>query len=169
MWAGAANFHCFARQPDSSLAMSDRVLALDPRFVPGLQLRAQALSFQGRHDEAIATARELVAAVPTLGWSHATLAAVLARGGRRASARAIVDSLAQAAEQDPTYPGDMARALASLGDGDAAFAWLQRALRERVNAIAYLLVDPQLDELRVDSRFAALLRDAGLADTPRSR
>ncbi|HEX5818131.1 MAG TPA: protein kinase [Gemmatimonadales bacterium] len=169
MWAGAANFHFYARQPDSSLAMSDRVLALDPRFVPGLQLRAQALSFQGRHDEAIAMARELVSAQPRLGASHASLAAVLARGGRRAAARAILDSLANAAEQDPTYPGDMARAFTALGDRDAAFAWLQRALRERLTVIAYLLVDPQLDDLRADSRFAALLRDAGLADMPRPR
>ena len=169
MWAGAANFHFFARHLDSSLAMSDRVLALDSRFVPGLQLRAQALSLQGRHDEAIATARELVTAVPTLGWSHATLAAVLARGGRRSAARALLDSLAHAAVQDPTYAGDMARALAALGDRDGAFAWLERALRERSNAIAYLRVDPQLDGLRADSRFPALVRDAGLADTPPSR
>ena len=64
---------------------------------------------------------------------------------------------------------ESARALAALGDRDGAFAWLERALRERSNAIAYLRVDPQLDGLRADSRFPALVRDAGLADTPPSR
>ena len=168
LWTGAANFHFYARRPDSSLAMADRALGLNARFVPALEFRARALSFLGRHDEAIATARQLAAEAPTLGWVQATLAEVLARGARGQSARVLLDSLENEGPE-VSYGGYMARAYAALGDRDRAFTWLERAVRGRSPVIAYLRVDPQFDALRGDVRFARLLREAGLADVPASR
>jgi hypothetical protein len=49
-----------------------------------------------------------------------------------------------------------------LGDHDAAFAALGRALANRSAAIAYLDVEPLVDPLRADPRFAALLAEAGV-------
>jgi hypothetical protein len=46
----------------------------------------------------------------------------------------------------------------SIGDRDRAFEHLERAYRERSFLIAVLQVTPQLDPLRDDPRYAALLR-----------
>ena len=51
---------------------------------------------------------------------------------------------------------------AGLGDTDAAFGWLDRAVAERSGSTRYLRVDVRLDPLREDPRFAALLERVGL-------
>jgi hypothetical protein len=45
---------------------------------------------------------------------------------------------------------------------DNAFLWLGRAYAERAPWIAYMRVDPRLDPLRSDPRFASLLKQARL-------
>ena len=45
-----------------------------------------------------------------------------------------------------------------LGDKDQAFSWLQKALDERSTWVMYYRVEPRLDPLRADPRFAALLQ-----------
>jgi TolB-like protein/DNA-binding winged helix-turn-helix (wHTH) protein len=49
-----------------------------------------------------------------------------------------------------------------LGDKEEAFRWLEKAYEERPNWIPWIKVDPSLDALRSDPRFAALLRRMGL-------
>jgi hypothetical protein len=49
-----------------------------------------------------------------------------------------------------------------LGDVDGAFRWLERAYTERSNIMRGLKVNPSLDPLRGDPRFADLLRRVGL-------
>jgi hypothetical protein len=49
-----------------------------------------------------------------------------------------------------------------LGQTDRAFEWLQKACDERAAALMNVKVDPALDSLRGDRRFAALLACAGL-------
>jgi tetratricopeptide (TPR) repeat protein len=163
MWAGAANFNFFARRLDAALAAADRSLELDPRFPPAMELRARALSRLGRSLEAITSARRMVAEAPGLAWGHATLAEVLAAADSLRAATAIMDSLARMPEAERAFPGAMARAYAALGNRDGAIDWLERALRERSSAIAYLSVEPAYDPLRGDPRFVQLLLDAGLA------
>ncbi len=45
----------------------------------------------------------------------------------------------------------------ALGDPDQAFQELERAYHEKSSALFALGVDPRLDNLRKDPRFAALL------------
>jgi hypothetical protein len=49
-----------------------------------------------------------------------------------------------------------------LGQPDRAFEWLDRARQQRAAPLAYLKVEPELDALRADRRFAALLAQIGL-------
>ena len=52
---------------------------------------------------------------------------------------------------------------AGLGEPDAAFEWLDRALDDRRGWLAYLKVEPLLDPLRSDARFTRLLERMRLA------
>ena len=60
----------------------------------------------------------------------------------------------------PAY--DRAVMYAGLNQIDSALAWLQRAYEERSSWMSYLSVEPRLDPLRSDPRFAMLLRKVGL-------
>ena len=52
--------------------------------------------------------------------------------------------------------------IASLGDKDQAFAWLERADKERDGILARIKVDSRFDNLRSDPRFTELLKRLGL-------
>ena len=45
---------------------------------------------------------------------------------------------------------------------DEAFAWLEKDIDLRKETVVFLKVDPQLDPLRSDPRFAVLLERLGL-------
>ena len=49
---------------------------------------------------------------------------------------------------------------AALGDHDQAFEWLTCGVQERSGWVAYLRIDPCLDDLHADPRFERLLLDA---------
>lgn len=49
-----------------------------------------------------------------------------------------------------------------LGEEDQAFEWLQRARDDRAFYLVFLKVEPRLDGLRSDPRFADLLRRMGI-------
>jgi hypothetical protein len=51
---------------------------------------------------------------------------------------------------------------ADAGDGEAAFAALQRAVAGRDPMVVMLAVDPEFAPMRADRRFTALLRRLGL-------
>jgi hypothetical protein len=48
-----------------------------------------------------------------------------------------------------------------LGQKDRAFEWFEKAFVERSGWMAYLKVDPRLDPVRTDPRYADLLRRVG--------
>ena len=62
-----------------------------------------------------------------------------------------------------------------LGDKDATFEWLERALAEHDVHLMFLTVDPKWDPLREDPRFKSILkrcdfmRTAGLERTSSGR
>jgi hypothetical protein len=57
---------------------------------------------------------------------------------------------------------DMAAFYAAVGDPDRAFEWLEKGYDERPSSIALIKVEPGLDPLRSDPRFAEILRRMGL-------
>jgi hypothetical protein len=60
-------------------------------------------------------------------------------------------------------PYNVAAIYAGLGDKDPAFAWLDRAYKERSSMLTlYLTNDPRMDSVRSDPRFAELVRGIGL-------
>jgi hypothetical protein len=59
-------------------------------------------------------------------------------------------------------PYGVALVHAGLGDRDQALAWLARALDDRSHWLVWLRLDPRLDVLRSDRRFADLLLAVGL-------
>ncbi len=86
---------------------------------------------------------------------------------RRTYLRADLRHALQQAEN--AYPRPPASAIAGnyalLGERDSAFAWLERAFREREGKLIFLTVDEHWDTLRSDARFRDLARRMGLPDS----
>ena len=78
--------------------------------------------------------------------------------GDTATATRLVDQLEKRGHRESLPSYYMAALDAHRGNRDRAFAELNRALTERTGAMVWLKVDPALDPLRGDARFAKLVQ-----------
>jgi TolB-like protein/DNA-binding winged helix-turn-helix (wHTH) protein len=86
------------------------------------------------------------------------------RSGFKGAMRAWVGGLELIAKQGGTVQPDLLAYLYSiLGDKDRAFAWLEKSMEMHTAQPPAFKVDPTLDDLRSDPRFADLLRRVGLS------
>jgi hypothetical protein len=77
--------------------------------------------------------------------------------GSRAEARQILRRMRGIADARHVAAYEIAVIHAALGERDQAFHWLDRAYEERSAWLPYVRVEPRLDPLRSDERFAALV------------
>ena len=87
----------------------------------------------------------------------ALLGHAYAVAGREGDARAVLQQLDAASKTRYVPPYPIAVIYAGLGRDDEAFAWLQKAYEGRDSWMCYLAIDPRMDVLRKDPRFAELL------------
>jgi hypothetical protein len=93
----------------------------------------------------------------------AGLGRVAVARGRLTEARGVLDGLYAESSERYVSPVAFAMMHAGLGEADAAFEWLDRAVDDRRGWLAYLKVEPLLDPLRGDQRFGRLLERMRLA------
>jgi serine/threonine-protein kinase len=151
----------YARRPQEALEHCERVLELDPDFAWAHNVLGQAYLQQGRFDAGVehaGHAADLSSASPEY---RAELAAAYAAAGRRSEALATLAEVERKREDGETPWFEMAMAHGALGDADRAFASLERAYDSRSTWMPYLQVEPRLDPLRSDPRFADLVRRMG--------
>ncbi len=151
-----------ARRYDESIEQHRKAIELEPNYWPGYSWLGHALAQQGRWPEAIAAFQKAVSiehviAEPTIG-----LGRVYAVSGKKDEARRILAELNDRSKHPFVSSYLMADFYAGLGDNDRAFASLERAYEERSWYMTHLKLDPELDPLRSDSRFADLVKRVGL-------
>jgi serine/threonine-protein kinase len=172
-------------KPEEALRYVDEALALDPLNWASHHAHVSVLFDARRYEEAVRYSLQLKQDSPELfkfpvllGHSLLMLgrteeaalafeqnitgqALLAARNGNRELALA---KLAALKERDLEFGSfDSARIYAQLGDKDAAFEALNRAWEVRDSSLLDLRVDPYLDPLRGDSRYAALVKRLGLS------
>ncbi|HET9793331.1 MAG TPA: protein kinase [Thermoanaerobaculia bacterium] len=133
----------------------------DPAFLPARFDLGIALVERGDLADGISEIRGAVSAAGERPRAVATLAWALAAAGEKDEARALLRGLAA-----PAF--SVALVHTALGETDAAFAELGRAIDRREDAAVSLLVNPRVDALRGDSRFDALLRRVGFPKRART-
>ena len=147
----------YARQPAPALEHLRRALAMNPTSDETHRLLGRAYLQLGKHDEAAAALREAVASSESPVLATADLGVVAAARGRPAEAHAILDGLRAEARERYVSPVAFAGLYLALGERNQAFDALERAYRDRRGWLAYLRVEPAVDSLRDDPRFAGLL------------
>jgi len=154
--------HWLAREPQAAIEQADRTAELDETDHWPPFFRGMACAHCGRGVEAVDALRQAC----TLSRGNAVMRAGLgfayAAAGDRRAARQVLREFDAAAVDQRRFAYEAAVIHAALGDVDRAFARLQDARDARSGWMPYLGVDPRLDPLRPDPRFAALEQDVGL-------
>jgi TolB-like protein/Flp pilus assembly protein TadD len=82
--------------------------------------------------------------------------------GQRGEALRMLDQLKENAGQRYVSAYSFALVYAGLGEKDRAFEWLEKSYQDHTPYLSTIKVDPLLDNLRSDPRFAELMRRVGL-------
>jgi TolB-like protein/Flp pilus assembly protein TadD len=148
----------FAREWDRAIEHCHKGLELDPSFAAMRWMLANVYQGKGMYQEAICErekAIELGAGAPVF---TAELGATYAAAGQRDKALEALNQLQELSKQRYVMAYWIALIHTGLKEKDAAFAWLEKAYRERSATLAFAKVDPRLDCLRSDPRFQDLMR-----------
>jgi tetratricopeptide (TPR) repeat protein len=98
-----------------------------------------------------------------------SLASAHAGAGSITRAKTLIGEMHQLEEINRYFPAyTVAEAYAALDDRERAFAYLRKAYVQREPALLFISVEPKMDGVRNDPRFAALVEDIGLPVTPDS-
>ena len=135
---------------------------LDPNSVSASWMLSYAYSEAGRHDDALSTAKltlELAGGkplfLPPLGYAYAM-------AGDHGAALNVLEEIEASAAEEFVWPSHVALVQSLLGEREAAFASLQRALEVRDHWLITATMDPAFASLREDGEFEEILAGAGL-------
>jgi serine/threonine protein kinase/tetratricopeptide (TPR) repeat protein len=150
---------CQARRYDEAISQLKRVLEMNPNFDHARSVLAFAYRQKGMYEEAISEYKKR--AVPVSGGSG-EIGLTYALSGRRSEALKELDKLHELSKQRYVAPYYRAIIYAGLGDKDNALHWLEKAYEDRSTRLVWIRLDPALDKLRSEPRFAELLRRMNL-------
>jgi tetratricopeptide (TPR) repeat protein len=149
----------FKREFATALEQWSRVLMRRPGELSSMWRKGQAEMFLGRHQDALATFAAADALTPGISKGQTLIAMARAGAGDIRGARRIRDRLlAQQKRGLYVSPTLLGLIEVGLGDKDAAFAQLMTACHAHADWVRFAKVDPVLDPIRSDPRFAELLR-----------
>lgn len=135
-----------------------RSFEISPESTPALETLATLQLTEGHPQDALATFRKVDFEGPRL--AGIAMAEYTVKDPK-ASQQALDELIAKHAG-DSAY--QIAEVYAWRGDKDEAFEWLERAYAQRDSGLTILKYDPQLDSLRGDPRYQAVLRKMNLPE-----
>jgi serine/threonine protein kinase/tetratricopeptide (TPR) repeat protein len=152
-------FQMEARHYPEALRGAKRCQELDPQQWMGYLVEGQAHEQLGQYSEAMAAfkrSEEILGANSSPALAEE--ARVYALSGRRVEALQTLDRLLDLSKRMHVSKYVIATVYVSLGEKDKAFDYLDRAFEEHSYLLGFLKIDPELDPLRKDARFAGLLQ-----------
>jgi serine/threonine protein kinase/Flp pilus assembly protein TadD len=155
--------YLYARQYDQAIEFLRKAIEMDPTHAPYHTNLARAFVQKGMYEEAIAEFQKAMAIDSSPPGRFAAFAYTYAVAGKRAEAQKMLDELKERAKHEIVAPVNFAIIYAGLGDKDRAFDWLEKEYKKDRSGPPYIAIDPMLDSLRSDPRFADLARRKGLA------
>ena len=154
-----AQCHWNQRRYDAAIEWANRALALDPRHPLAREFLASAYLFKDDFDRYLAELIDHGAAHDVPPEQFEPLRVAYETGGRSWFFRYCLDQMSRSPSVPPFQ---LAVFHAQLGEVDAAFRELDRAIQERDPSLVDLAVAPQWDNLRADPRFAECVARIGL-------
>ena len=154
--------YIFVRQYDLAVEQLRKTLEMDPNYGLTHWYLGMAYELKGMYPEA---APEFLKAIEILKGNtvvETDMGHFYAVSGKKGEAQKIIEKSREISGQKYVSSYQIALIYTGLGERDQAFDWFERAYREHSDLLVYLKVDPRLESLRSDSRFADLVRRVGL-------
>lgn len=153
----AANFY-FSRRYNEAIRRLKRVLELDSGFLVARWYLGKSYGQRGNHQAGIAELEQAVRDSPASDWSKAYLGYAYGAAGQRDEARALLLEMTRQSEARYVRPDILALLHLAVDEKTRALDHLERAVAQRAIYPFIMARDPQLDPLRSEPRFAALLK-----------
>src|SRR2546425_12138950 len=153
-----AQFLVHAGKPDEALALLQKNLELNPNNWFAHMFASSAYIEKGMFAEAVVEARKARELNSFNSQPTAQLGYALAKSGKQAEARGLLEELLKLSTQRYVSPGNIALIYNGLGERDETFTWLERGFEQRDPKLVFLKVEPKWNNLRNDSPFQDLLR-----------
>jgi len=162
MGANLAAAYMYARQNERALEQARKTYDLEPNFVGGRIWLATVYDTNGMYKQASELCEESLRSDPA-NPPFLTLAGyAYAKDGQRQKAEEVIKTWKEVAKTQYVSHYWIAPTYAALGERDHAFEELERAYLERDYFMPRLKIDPIMDSLRDDPRFADLVKRVGL-------
>jgi adenylate cyclase len=152
-----SNVLFLAGRYDEAIEQSKKALELDSGAVSAHTVLRWAYEKKGMKQEALAAFEQERVFAGDTPTTNAKRAHVLASVGRHDEARAILENILENRSEKWVSAYEIAIIFCLIGDFDNSFKWLAQAEREHAVGFTFVRVDPRLEALRTDPRFAALL------------
>lgn len=179
------------RRYDEAVAEHRRAVELDPLLEEAHHGLADTLFLAGRYEEALNQLRRIGELAPGFPTAHLQARIALAQGRPQEALtcveheklgwrRLYIGAIAHFRQGDVETAGQLLTELidqhgddgalqvaivyAQMGEREKAFDWLQTALENHDPGCVELQVEPELEPLRSDPRFAQLIEAAGLGN-----
>jgi TolB-like protein/DNA-binding winged helix-turn-helix (wHTH) protein/Tfp pilus assembly protein PilF len=146
-----------AREFDQAIEQLRNTVDMDPNFILPHLVLGQAYEQKKAYDQAVAELRRAADISQNSPPVLAALARTCAVSGRTPEAKKLLALLMEQSKKQYVSPFYVAIVYAGLGENEQALDWLEKAYKDRSNAIVFAKVDPQLDTLRSSPRFQSLL------------
>jgi len=153
----------YSGEQEQAEAVLRSALRTDSNFAIGQLYLGRVLQFQGHLDSALshfAMTGALRSWIPNIAGEGY----VYAQQGRRPEALRALQRLDSLSASQYVTAYCVALVHTALGDRDQAFAWLDRAVKERTHWLLWLNRDRRWDPIRSDPRFVSVVRRVGLPD-----
>ena len=158
--SGVANVLFLAGRFDEAIDACRKALELDPGGVAAHTVLRWAYERKGMHAEALAAFEQERVFAGDTPTTRAKRAHVLAATGSTEEASKVLEELLARRPKEWVTAYEIAVIYCLLGDNDNAFTWLEQAEREHAVGFTFARVDPNLESLRSDPRFAELMNSS---------
>jgi len=170
-----AKIYYFARKPATVIRKAHELLEIEPGYGPAVGFIGFAYLEMGRFAEAIEQFKLMIGrmsseapdkltpgmialekcsdpeAISFLGYSYGV-------AGERDKAQETLEKLMELRKTRYVQPQNVAVVYMGLGEDDAAFEWLDKAVVDQCGPITYMKVWSFFDRLRSDPRYKELMR-----------
>lgn len=151
-----------ARKYDQAIEQLQNTLEMDPNFALPRMVLGQAYEQKKAYPQALSELQKAVGISHDSPQMLGALGHAYGASGNRSEAEKVLAKLMQQSKKQYVSPFYVAIVYVGLAENEKGVDWLEKAYRDRSNAIVFAKVDPQLDPLRTTPRFQALLHRLAL-------
>jgi eukaryotic-like serine/threonine-protein kinase len=152
----------YAGRYDEAAKQLRTVVEIEPNYWLSHMVLGLTYKQQGNPSGALEELQKAVNLESEMPWSLAELGYFYAQSGRKREAEQVLRELDQLPKRRYVSPYFQAMVYVGLGRKEQALSSLEKGYSDRSMFMTLIKVDPELDPLRSEARFVALLRRMGL-------